>query len=937
MPDNYKEELDTYTIPPNFMESGTLFGGAFKLRNALEAGTLVLAIGLPVFRLPISLTMRIILLCLTALPLGLIALIGVSGESLSSFIFSFFRFLKKRRIVSQPAEEDNPTQPNDLKGHRARAARIQTPMDYFPIQKIEHGVIYTRDHRYVKVLEVTPINFLLRSAREQRSILYSYVHYLKISPVKVQMKVLTKKADVNRHLESIRREFQNETDEKCRELQKDYENLIRQIGSKEAITRRFFLIFEYEGFGRHESEEEMLSALMTAEQTAKTYLLQCGNKIVEPESEDEATVELLYELLNRKTSTETSLSTRSNEVIARHLFRDGTDELGDIPAAEFFAPPSMDFRHAHYLHIDGTYYSYLLIPSSEYKPRVAAGWLSILINAGEGIDVDMFLFRQPKEQVIHKLGQQLRINRSKIRDVSDTNTDFDDLEGAIRSGYFLKDGLAANEDFYYFSTLITVTAGSVKELNWRIAELKKLLVSQDLNASPCTFRQEDAFLSSLPLVSLEKHLYARSRRNMLTLGAASCYPFTSYELCDDTGILLGINKHNNSLVIADLFNSQIYKNANMAILGTSGSGKSFTLQLFALRLRRKNIQVFILAPLKGHEFYRAARNIGGEIIQISPSSPHCINVMEIRPVDTAAAELLDEAVIEKSLLTAKIQRLHIFFALLIPDMTHEERQLLDEAMIKTYASFGITHENTSLVDEACPERFRPMPKLGDLHQELLKSPQTRRLANILNRLVHGSASTFNQDTNVNLDNKYTVLDISELTGDLLTVGMFVALDFVWDKAKQDRTKEKAIFIDETWQLIGASSNKLAAEYVLEIFKIVRGYGGSAICATQDLDDFFALEGGKYGRGIVNNAKTKIILNLEDEEAQRVQELLHLSEAETLAITHFERGNGLISTNNNNVTVEFKASELEKELITTDRRELQQLLEKKKRQNAVPSS
>lgn len=930
MPDNYKEELDTYTIPPNFMESGTLFGGAFKLRNALEAGTLVLAIGLPVFRLPISLTMRIILLCLTALPLGLIALIGVSGESLSSFIFSFFRFLKKRRIVSQPAEEDNPTQPNDLKGHRARAARIQTPMDYFPIQKIEHGVIYTRDHRYVKVLEVTPINFLLRSAREQRSILYSYVHYLKISPVKVQMKVLTKKADVNRHLESIRREFQNETDEKCRELQKDYENLIRQIGSKEAITRRFFLIFEYEGFGRHESEEEMLSALMTAEQTAKTYLLQCGNKIVEPESEDEATVELLYELLNRKTSTETSLSTRSNEVIARHLFRDGTDELGDIPAAEFFAPPSMDFRHAHYLHIDGTYYSYLLIPSSGYKPRVAAGWLSILINAGEGIDVDMFLFRQPKEQVIHKLGQQLRINRSKIREASDTNADFDDLEGAIRSGYFLKEGLSANEDFYYFSTLITVTAGSVKELNWRIAELKKLLISQDLDASPCTFRQEDAFLSSLPLVSLEKHLYARSRRNMLTLGAASCYPFTSYELCDDNGILLGINKHNNSLVIADLFNSQIYKNANMAVLGTSGAGKTFTLQLLALRLRRKNIQVFILAPLKGHEFYRAARNIGGEIIQISPSSPHCINVMEIRPVDTAAAELLDEAVIEKSLLTAKIQRLHIFFALLIPDMTHEERQLIDEAMIKTYAAFGITHENSSLVDEDHPECFKPMPKLGDLHKELLKNPDAKRLAHILNRLVHGSASTFNQDTNVNLNNKYTVLDISELTGDLLTVGMFVALDFVWDKAKQDRTKEKAIFIDETWQLIGASSNKLAAEYVLEIFKIIRGYGGSAICATQDLDDFFALEGGKYGRGIINNAKTKVILNLEDEEAQRVRDLLHLSEAETMAITHFERGNGLISTNNNNVTVEFKASELEKELITTDRRELQQILEKKQK-------
>jgi len=934
MPDNHNEELDTYTIPPNFIEGGTLFGGTLKLRNSLEAGALLLAAGLPVLRLPLSLTTRVILLCLTALPLSLIALIGVSGESLSSYIFSFFRFLKKRRVVSQPAEKDNRAEPGNPKNRRARAARIRTPADYFPIQKIEHGVLYTRDHRYVKVLEVTPINFLLRSAREQRSILYSYVHYLKISPVKVQMKVLAKKADVNRHLESLRREFQNETDEKCRELQKDYESLIRQIGSKEAITRRFFLIFEYEGFGRHESEEDALSALTTAEQTARTYLLQCGNKIVEPESEDEAVTELLYELLNRKASTEKPLSAHSSEVIARHLFGDGADGIGDIPIAEFFAPQSMDFRHAHYLKIDGAYYSYLLIPSSGYKPRVAAGWLSLLVNAGEGIDVDMFLFRQPKEQVIHKLGQQLRINRSKIRDASDTNTDFDDLEGAIRSGYFLKEGLAANEDFYYFSTLITVTAGSVKELGWRIAELKKLLVSQDLDASPCTFRQEDAFLSSLPLASLEKHLYARSRRNMLTLGAASCYPFTSYELCDDNGVLLGINKHNNSLVIADLFNSQIYKNANMAVLGTSGAGKTFTLQLLALRLRRKNIQVFILAPLKGHEFYRAARNIGGEIIQISPSSPHCINVMEIRPVDTAAAELLDGAVIEKSLLTAKIQRLHIFFSLLIPDMTHEERQLLDDAMIQTYNSFGITHENASLVDEAHPERFKPMPKLGDLHRELLKSPQTRRLANILNRLVHGSAGTFNQDTNVNLDNKYTVLDISELTGDLLTVGMFVALDFVWDKAKQDRTKEKAIFIDETWQLIGASSNKLAAEYVLEIFKIIRGYGGSAICATQDLDDFFALEGGKYGRGIINNAKTKVILNLEDEEAQRVRDLLHLSEAETMAITHFERGNGLISTNNNNVTVEFKASELEKELITTDRRELQQLLERKKQQDVT---
>ncbi len=962
------EDIDTYVIPPNFIEKGTFFGGMFKVRNAIEAGAAVLAIGLPVFQLAIPLTTKIIILCLTALPLGLLALIGISGESLTSFIFNFFLFLRNRRVVGVAKDEPvdkkpirSPRQPKPKKKEdfaeefnerrsapkpkritksektvrearsKPSSGRVQTAAEYLPIEKIENGVIHTRDHRYIKVLEVTPINFLLRSAREQRSIIYSYISYLKISPVKVQMKVLTKKADINRHLETVRREIETEPDEKCRELQKDYDKLIRKIGSKEAITRRFFLIFEHESIGRRDSDEEIISALTTAAQTAKTYLLQCGNSIVEPDSEDEAVTGFLYDLLNRKTSAEKPLSVRSNEVIGKHLVCGDGNSLEDIPITEFFAPESIDFRHGRYVEMDGTYYSYLLIPSSGYKPRVAAGWMSLLVNAGEGIDLDVFLWKQPKERIMHKLGQQLRINRSKIKETSDTNTDFDDLEGAIQSGYFLKDGLSNNEDFYYMSTLITITGNSVQELDWRIAEMKKLLISQDLDCVSCSFRQEQAFLSALPVASLEKHLYERSKRNVLTLGAASCYPYTSYEMCDDNGILLGINKHNNSLIITDIFNSRIYKNANMAILGTSGAGKTFTMQLMALRMRRKNIQVFILAPLKGHEFYRAARNIGGEIIQISPSSPHCINVMEIRAVDTAAADLLDEAVIEKSLLAAKIQRLHIFFSLLIPDMSHEERQLLDEAMIKTYNAFGITHDNTSLVDPDNPNRFRPMPLLGDLHKVLLKTPETKRLANILNRLVHGSASTFNQKTNVNLDNKYTVLDISELTGDLLTVGMFVALDFVWDKSKQDRTKEKAIFVDETWQLIGASSNKLAAEFVLEIFKIIRGYGGSAICATQDLNDFFALEGGKYGRGIINNAKTKIILNLEDEEARRVQDILHLSEAETMAITHFERGNGLISTNNNNITVEFKASQMEKDLITTDRYELQQLLEKKKRE------
>ena len=239
-------------------------------------------------------------------------------------------------------------------------------------------------------------------------------------------------------------------------------------------------------------------------------------------------------------------------------------------------------------------------------------------------------------------------------------------------------------------------------------------------------------------------------------------------------------------------------------------------------------------------------------------------------------------------------------------------------------SKGITHDNQSLENSDNPGQYKDMPILGDLHEVLLRKRECRRMANILNRLVHGSAATFNQKTNVDLSNKYVVLDISELSGDLL-LGMFVALDFVWAKAKEDRTVEKAIFVDEAWKLL--VSNELAGEYLLEIFKVIRAYGGSAICATQDLVDFFALKGGKLGRGILNNSKTKIILNMEPSEAENIRKELDLSEAEAMSIARFERGTGLISTNSNNLIVDFKASQLEKDLITTDRKDLQELKER----------
>lgn len=937
-----KNDHDIYIIPPNFIETGTFFGGMFRARNVIEAGILAFAIGTPVFLfLPFGLTARIIALCLTALPVALVALIGISGESLSQFLITFLKYLRNRRIVGgdgeQPGEKmvtsksadkhlkqkppkerkpkapkrrqsgdaDFPAEFDEVRGYeireklrpkknakkerpakaskakkkaKKRPEKERTPKrpahikeekplcvnpvaDYLPVEKIANGIIYTKDHRFVKVVEVVPINFMLRSAREQRNIIYSFVSYLKISPVKLQIKVLTRRADINRHLDTVRREMAQEDNEQCRLMQEDYLDFVQQIGSHEAVTRRFFLIFEYEPWNntrRSEQEDEAIQSLQSAVHTASNYLRQCGNEVVVHENEDEFTVDVFYNLLCRNESAVKPLSVRAQEIVAQYLDKGREGEIDRIPAAEFAAPKSIDFTHGRYLCIDGLYYTYLLVPSDGYKTQVPAGWLSLIVNAGDGIDLDMFLSRQPKERIIQRVGQQLRINRSKIKDASDTNMDFDDIDGAIRSGYFLKEGLANNEDFYYLNLLITVTAPSVEDLEWKASEIKKLLLSQDMDVCNCHFREEQAFCSALPLVSMEKGLFERGKRNLLTGGAASCYPFTSFEMCDDNGILLGVNKYNSSLIIVDIFNSAIYKNANMAILGTSGAGKTFTMQLMALRMRRKNIPVFIIAPLKGHEFHRACANVGGEFIQISPASPHCINVMEIRKVDRSVSELLDGPGIQLSELAAKIQQLHIFFSLLIPDMSHEERQLLDEALIRTYNSKGITHDNASLEDPANPGCYREMPVLGDLYEILKAALETTRMAHILNRLVNGSASTFNKQTNVRLDNKYTVLDISSLTGDLLTVGMFVVLDFVWDRAKADRTEEKAIFIDECWQLLsgtGATGTRLAGDFVLEIFKTVRGFGGSAICASQDLNDFFNLDEGRFGKGIHIPQKT----------------------------------------------------------------------------------
>lgn len=800
----------------------------------------------------------------------------------------------------------------------------------------------TTDGRYVKILEIEPINFMLRSSEEQYNILSSFASWLKISPMKLQFKSITRKADSDKHIAMIRKELSMEDNAQCRAMGEDYIRLIKDVGSREALTRRFFLIYQYEAIGRSESDDysKIYSMLVSAEQNARAYFMQCGNNIIQPKNPDQAVAEILYMFFNRRSCVDEPFTDRVNRVIIDTMAAKekviGVDPIPHISVRQFIAPRGLDLSHYNYIVMDGRYYCFLYIKGNGYPSTVRGGWMSSLINAGEGIDIDVHLSRENRSKTIDKVAQRIRLNRTKLKGMQDTSTDYEELTNSIQAGYYIKNGIANhNEDLFYMSVFVTISAKTYDELLWRKQQMIDMLKSMDMYLSDCRFQQEDALRSIMPFLQISPKLQKKTQRNVLTSGAASTYMFTSFEMSDDSGVLLGVNRHNNSLCIVDLFNTKINKNANLTMCGTSGTGKTFTLQLLALRMRMRGIQCYIIAPIKGHEFKRACSKIGGEFIKIAPGSPHCINVMEIRHTISPEMELIDEVDYNDmdSMLARKIQQLMIFFSLLIPDMTNEEEQMLDEALIKTYNEFGITHDNNSLyADATCfPPKLKKMPILGDLHKHLLENPMTTRIAAIVSRFVTGSAQSFNRQTNVDLTNKYIVLDLSELKGKLLPVGMMIALDYVWDNIKADRVKKKAIMIDEIWQLIGASSNKLAAEFCLEIFKVIRGYGGAAIAATQDLSDFFSLDDGKYGRAIINNSKNKIILNLEQDEAQYVKDVLKLTRTEVRSITQFERGEALIHSNNNKVPVVIKASVEEKEMITTDRAELEAILRKRQKE------
>ena len=596
-------------------------------------------------------------------------------------------------------------------------------------------------------------------------------------------------------------------------------------------------------------------------------------------------------------------------------------EIGATTILDILSPTSADTRGRDYIVVDGIFHAYLYVTGYGYSTTVGSCWLAPLVEAGEGVNIIYTVKRQPREKILNKISKTTMMNRSRMREIGDTRQDFEELDSAIASGLYLKDAMnRQGEDFYYMHTLIEVVAPDLEALEQRISAVEKLCLSVDMLTRRFDHKAEQGFLSALPILHLDPDFERKARRNVLTSGVAAAFPFASYELSDRNGIFLGLNMYNRSPAFLDPYNDYKYTNGNIWLGGSSGAGKSFTLQCLGNRLRQQGKRVIYIIPKKGHEFRPLCEQLGGLYLRMSPSSKDCPNIMAIRrkSLDSYAG-LKNLAARDDSVLAEKISHLIIWYSLQKRDLSDEDKNNLDSSLVECYRQYGITFDNASIVDAF--GHFRTMPVIADWYELLKRNPETKHLAVVLARYVTGSASAMGQRNDLDLNNKYIVLDTSGLPDDMMLSGIFWATDVANDLIMDNSTGLSALIADELWSLVGANSNPLAAGFVQEMVKTIRGLGGIAVTSTQGMQDLFGLDSGKYGKGILDSSRIKLVMQMEEQEARLIQNVLNLSEDEVRQITRFRRGEGLLCIGYNHVPIAFYATQKEYSAITTSSTDL----------------
>lgn len=399
----------------------------------------------------------------------------------------------------------------------AKADQLPLPttlaVDFLPIKKIKNGTIYTDDGRYVKVLEVLPINFLLKSREEQEQVIYDFEKFLRIAPDNFQIKVLAKKTDISSYLQRLNENIACEPDEKCRAMMEDSRKLLIDLGQNEAISRRFFLAFEAPKQElRMQTEEEIERVLCRMRDRTLTYLQNCGNRVAILGSTTEETAKIFFDLLNRTRISSVDFPKRVSEVYRYYDLNYGKAGTQQIPLTEYVTPKRLDFRHSDYLQMDDTYYQTYYVRADSIPARVGAGWTACIINAGDGVDVDLFAEKKDRSRYIERIGRRLRWKGSSIKGMDQSTAEYDELSDRIASGYYLKNGLsggANTNDFYYFALIVTISAPSLEAMRQKAQAYIDYLKSMEILLSPCDYEQVRAFHSYLPLARCDRKIFSR--------------------------------------------------------------------------------------------------------------------------------------------------------------------------------------------------------------------------------------------------------------------------------------------------------------------------------------------------------------------------------------------------------------------------------------------
>lgn len=570
---------------------------------------------------------------------------------------------------------------------------------------------------------------------------------------------------------------------------------------------------------------------------------------------------------------------------AEAIYRQGIVSLRDL-----IAPPSLEIAGDH-LRV-GTRYARTLYVYG-YPRQIYTGWLSPIINLDEVLDVSMFIYPVESQVVLNNLRRKVgqmeasyAINQEKGR-VRDPG-----LEAAILDAEELRDKLQVGEErFFRFGLYVTIYGDSLDEIKNVQRKLEGIFGQSLVYSKPASMQMEPAFNSTLPLANDQLQV----SRNMNTGALSTSFPFTSAELSRNEGVLYGINRHNNGLVLFDRFTLE---NANMVVFAKSGGGKSFAVKLEALRSLMLGVEILIIDP--ENEYQTLCEAVGGSYLRLSLASQNRLNPFDLPHV--LDSEDADNA------LRANIITLHGLLRLMMggeaAPLTPAEDADLDVAIINTYAKAGIT--NDPLTHSATP------PTMNDLHKTLAEmSGNGPSLAQRLRKFTTGTfAGIFSEQSNVDLYNKFVVFNIRDLEDELRPVGMYIVLNYIWNKVKSDK-RRRILVVDEAWQLMKYEDS---ANFMFSIAKRARKYQLGLTTISQDVDDFLS---SRMGRAVVSNSSLQLLLKQAPSSVDIVGETFKLTSEEKNRLTSFPVGEGLFFAGLNHVIMRILASQTEHQLITTN--------------------